>query len=99
MISPLTSMHELLRSTADPDLEAVVREFEGLLLAEVMKSGSKPLFKDGLLDGGATGRMYREFFQQEVLRQASLARGLGLASAIREQLLRNQATEDPAESR
>jgi Rod binding domain-containing protein len=77
------------------DAHRVAREFEGLLLAELMKTASKPLGVSEILDGGSAGKIYREMFLDEVARMSAARGGLGLAKAIAEQL--QSATPDAEE--
>jgi Rod binding domain-containing protein len=89
MSAPLDAIRELaaLASGERPiDPARVGREFEALLLAELMKTASKPLPISGILDGGPSGQLYREMFLDEVARLSAARGGLGLADAVAEEL-------------
>lgn len=62
----------------------VAREFEALLVGEMMKQASKPMLKEGLLSGGSAGRMWREMFLDQIVHQG--AGSFGLAEAIEREL-------------
>ncbi len=89
MPGPVDSIRELsaMASGERPlDTGRVAREFEALLLAEMMKTASKPLGVSGILDGGSAGKMYREMFLDEVARMTAARGGLGLADSLAEKL-------------
>jgi Rod binding domain-containing protein len=65
---------------ADP--ARVAREFEALLLAEMLRAGGRPIGGRSLLDGGSAGRMYRDLFLQEVAQRAAARGGVGIADAL-----------------
>lgn len=61
-----------LGSRRDPEArQQVAREFEALLVGEMMKSASKPLLAEGALSGGKAGRMWQELFLEQLVRQAA----------------------------
>ena len=84
--SDLRSLAALAAADGPPPAKAVAREFEALLLGEVMRAAARPLPGGDGLDGGSTGQMYREQFFAEVARLASQQGGFGLARAIERQL-------------
>jgi len=94
MPGPLDPVRELsaMASGERPiDAARVAREFEALLLTEVMKTASTPLGLSRILDGGSAGRLYREMFLEEVVRMGATRRGLGLAKALEEELQSRKA--------
>ena len=58
------------------------RDFEALLLGEVMKSAQRPLAGGHILDGGEAGKMYRELFADAVAQQISESGGIGIAARL-----------------
>ena len=66
----------------EADLASAARDFESLLLHQALKSGTRPLSKGGLLDGGSAGKLFRDLFLEEVAKIATRERGLGLAAEI-----------------
>lgn len=89
MPGPVDSIRELsaMASGERPiDPRRVAREFEALLLAEMMKTASAPLGISGVLDGGSAGRMYRELFLDEIARMTAARGGLGMADSLAERL-------------
>ena len=75
-----------LAASEKPSLRAVAREFEALLVGELTRQAARPLPGTRPLDGGSSGRMYREQFFQEVARLAAARGSLGIADAIERQL-------------
>ncbi len=65
-------------------LKSVAREFEALLVGQMMKQASKPMLGEGLLSGGSAGRMWQEMFLDQVVHQG--AGSFGLADAIEREL-------------
>lgn len=85
MISNTGSLTELQNLVAKEPKQAAARaarEFESLVLAQMMKTGTKPLFEDSLLDGGSAGRMAREQFLDQLVAEVAAGRGLGLVSQL-----------------
>lgn len=62
--------------------EVAARQFEALLLGELLKRAQQPLFGETPLGGGAAGAMYRDWFADEVAKRMAAAGGLGLAAAL-----------------
>ena len=85
MISVSSSLNELRAEfTRDPQTanRRATHEFEAMVLNEMLKAGAKPLFKEGLLDGGSAGRMAREQLYAQLALEVTRAGGLGLAEEI-----------------
>lgn len=68
-------------ATAPTPVEAA-RAFEALALERLLEPASRPLFGEGLLDGGSAGRLHRQLFLAEVARLAAERGALGLADAL-----------------
>ena len=62
----------------------VAREFEALLMGEMLKQAQRPLLGDAPLSGGSSARMWREMFLDQALRSGT--GGFGLADAIEREL-------------
>ena len=85
MIAISESLRELrsLAAADGPSATAkVAREFEAMMLAEMLRFGSKPLFGDNPLDGGSAGRMARDQFFTQLAQLASRGQGFGLARQL-----------------
>ncbi|MCP3983644.1 MAG: hypothetical protein GY723_04605 [bacterium] len=65
-------------------LQKVAREFEALLVGEMMKQASKPLLEEGMLSGGSAGRMWNEMFLDQIVREGGGS--FGLAEAVEREL-------------
>ncbi len=60
---------EALGGRQDADSKRqVAREFEALLVGEMTKIASKPLFGESVLGGGSAGRMWQELYMEQVVR-------------------------------
>ena len=97
MPGPVNPVRELSTMTSGErpiDADRVAREFEALLLAELMKTASKPLPLSGILDGGSAGQLYREMFLDEVARISAARGGLGLADAVADELQKAKTGTD-----
>jgi Rod binding domain-containing protein len=91
-------LHELANLAAADRPEAaarVARDFEAMLLSEMMRFGAKPLFGDSPLDGGSAGRMAREQLFTQLTLLATRGGGLGLARQI-EQAIDTESTGEDA---
>ena len=71
------------------------REFEALLVGELLKRAQQPMLDEVPLSGGAAGAMYRDMFSDELAKRMAARGGLGLADAM----LRRAQTPPPEESR
>ena len=85
MISATNSLARLQSQIAEEPEQAserAAREFESLVLSQMMKTGTKPLFEDSLLDGGSAGRMAREQLLTQLVAEVAAGRGLGLVAQL-----------------
>jgi Rod binding domain-containing protein len=71
------------RAESAPDLARAAQEFEAYLVGALLRTGTSPTSGEGLLDGGAGGRLYRELFYEEVARLAARGPGFGIAGLLR----------------
>lgn len=85
----LTELKSLLERKPEEARQRAAKEFEAMVLNELMKAGNKPLMGESLLDGGSAGRMAREQLYSQLAIEATRGAGLGLA----DQLGRTEATE------
>lgn len=60
-----------------------LREFDSYFLAQILK-GSQASSEEHLLDGGSAGRMYRDYFYQELARVLAEQGGFGLTEQLRD---------------
>lgn len=72
------------------------RQFEALLVGELLKRAQQPMLEEVPLSGGAAGAMYRDMFSDELAKRMAARGGLGLADAM---LRRAQAPPPPEETR
>jgi murein DD-endopeptidase MepM/ murein hydrolase activator NlpD len=84
------------RLTGKPPLE-VAREFEAVLLAQVIGAMRKTVPDSGLLEASADRKMLDGAFDQEVARSLAAKGGIGIAEQIVGQIERQQAARDAAQ--
>lgn len=97
MISVSGSLTEL-RSLAEREpvvaQERAAKEFEAMILTEMLKAGSKPVMGETLLDGGSAGRMAREQLYAQLAIEATRGGGLGLAKQLGESASAGSVAKD-----
>ena len=62
----------------------VAREFEAMLVGEMMKQAGKPMLGEGLLSGGSAGRMWQEMFLDQIVRDGGGS--FGIAGVVEREL-------------
>ena len=85
----ITELRSLANADSPEAIRKVAREFEALIVGEMLRFAAKPLAGGHLLDGGSAGRMAREQLNAELAQLASRGRGLGLARELERQLQAN----------
>ncbi len=80
----LTELSSLAKREPIVAQERAAKEFEAMILSEMMKAGSKPVMGETLLDGGSAGRMAREQLYSQLAIEATRGSGLGLANQLGE---------------
>ena len=65
-------------------LQKVAREFEALLVGEMMKQAGKPMLGESMLSGGSAGRMWQEMFLDQIVREGGGS--FGIAEAVEREL-------------
>lgn len=90
-------LDKLINSTHVPQNEKVAevsRQFESLLLRQILSQAQKPLFKSALLDGGGTtNAIYQDLITQQLADRISRGGTFGFAKMLQTQL-RLPGTED-----
>lgn len=76
-------------------LRAVARQFEALLMQQVLKSARAAGFGDDLAAGPGADT-YKDLFDQQMAQQVSAGRGLGIADVLVRQLRGSSAAPSPA---
>lgn len=87
---------ETKRRLSGKSPEAVAKEFESILLAQVISAMRKTVPESGMLEASASRRMLDGAFDQEVARSLAAKGGLGIAEQIVGQIQREQARRDAA---
>ena len=85
---------ETRRRLAGKSPEAVAKEFESILLQQVISAMRKTVPESGMLEASASRRMLDGAFDQEVARSLAAKGGLGIAEQIVGQIQREQARRD-----
>ena len=89
MPGPVASLgaQKLFRSPeAQRDPAQVARKFEALLLGQLLKAATRPMFRDGLLSGGSAASLYREQFMDAVEEATAQRGGSGIARVVEREL-------------
>ena len=76
--------------------EAVAKEFEAILFAQVIGAMRKTIPESGMLEASASRKMLDGAFDQEVARSLAKKGGLGIAEQLVRQIERQQAARDAA---
>ncbi|WP_026332782.1 MULTISPECIES: flagellar assembly peptidoglycan hydrolase FlgJ [unclassified Thioalkalivibrio] len=95
MASDPSGLHELSRAARGggrEGMEAVAREFEAMLVGQMLKQMREASLGDGIFENEQT-EMYQEMFDQEVARSVSQGEGLGLREALIRDMERNAPTD------
>ena len=87
---------ETRRRLSGKSPEAVAKEFEAILLAQVIGAMRKTVPEAGLLEASASRKMLDGAFDQEVARSLAKKGGLGIAEQLVGQIERQQAARDAA---
>ncbi len=87
---------ETRRRLSGKSPEAVAKEFESILLAQVIGAMRKTVPESGMLEASASRRMLDGAFDQEVARSLAKTGGLGIAEQLVGQIERQQAARDAA---
>ncbi|WP_018873725.1 flagellar assembly peptidoglycan hydrolase FlgJ [Thioalkalivibrio sp. ALJ16] len=98
MASDPAGLQDLARGARSGDqkaLEAVAREFEAMLIGQMLKQMRDASLGDGLFDNEQTN-MYLEMQDQEVARVMSQGEGIGLRDALMRQLSAQQPADPEA---
>lgn len=75
-----------LAKAPDRRLVAAVKDFEAILLGQMMKDMRHSIPDSGLLGGGSQEEMMRDLLDEEWTRQLAQGRGIGLAQVLLRQL-------------
>ncbi len=87
----------LLRSPEKIDGDRAVREFDAYFLSQLLKS-SNAGSEEHMLDGGSAGRMYRDYFYEEVGRVLAEHGAVGISQQIGD-ALEKKPSEDATNAR
>lgn len=76
--------------TADTDKEAKLKktckDFEAIILQQMLTAMRKSVPKDGLLDSGYAQEMYQSMYDEGLAKEMASGRGIGLADVLYHQL-------------
>src|ERR1043165_5132086 len=64
------------------------RQFEAILLRQILQSAQKPVIKSDLLSESATSSIYKDMVTAQLADKLSQSGALGLASALKKDLTR-----------
>ena len=86
----LASSAPKLPSTATHNIEAAARDFEAVFLAQMFEQMWAEVPTDGPMGGGTGERIFRSLMIQDIGRQMASQGGMGLADAVKRELLAMQ---------
>ncbi len=84
-ISELYRLMELSKRRPEAALKRACKEFEALLLHQILKGLDRTVPRSGLFREGLETKIYRDMFYQEVAREVS-ERGTGLSELLYREL-------------
>ncbi len=102
IIDPNLGAAALIRSAPGENGEAgatgskALREFDAYFLAQILK-GAQSEGEEHLLDGGSAGRMYRDYFYEEVARVLAEKGDLGVTKQLGDALSGSGSEEQEGE--
>jgi len=95
-LDQLRAMLDNPKLTREDKLQAAARQFETVMLREVVKQTMKPLVEGALTGEGAGQGIYEYFMHESLADGLSKGGGFGLADSLVQQLAMGGAPQSPA---
>jgi flagellar protein FlgJ len=92
---PLESLAGNSKVDKKEKVKELSRQFEAVLLRQILQEAEKPAFKSNLMGGGAVNDIYQDIIVNQMADNISKSSGLGLAASLQTQLTR-QLVKDEA---
>jgi len=77
------------RSAKEAKLRRACKDFEAILIKQLLTTMRKSVPKDGLFGGGFAEDIYQDMRDEQLARSMAHGQGIGIADAMFEQLSRN----------
>jgi Rod binding domain-containing protein len=95
---PVEKIAESKTLSEEQKVTEMTRQFEAVLLRQVLNQAYKPAFKSTMMpDGGVTGSIYQDMMVNELADKISSARTLGMAQELERQFSRQNSAAQPKE--
>ncbi|MBL4588945.1 MAG: rod-binding protein [Alphaproteobacteria bacterium] len=83
-------------NTPDSEFDAISKDFEAVFMTEMIRPVFESMETDGMFGGGRAEEVYRGMMLDEYGKALSNAGGIGLASHVKEALIKMQGQESVA---
>ena len=83
---PLKKIGQTADTTKEAELKKACKNFEAIILQQMLTAMRKSVPKDGLLNGGYAQDMYQSMYDENLAQEMASGRGIGLADALYHQL-------------
>ena len=83
---PLKKIGQTTDTTKEAELKKTCKDFEAIILQQMLTAMRKSVPKDGLLDSGYSQEMYQSMYDEGLAKEMANGRGIGLADALYHQL-------------
>lgn len=95
---PIERLDHNSKLTEEEKLSEASRQFEALLLRQILQSSQNPVIKSKFTDDSTAGSIYRDMVTSQMADSMSKSGGIGLAKTFEHQLshqIRKHSTENP----
>ena len=83
---PLKKIDQTADKTKEPELKKACKNFEAIILQQMLTAMRKSVPKDGLLESGYSQEMYQSMYDEGLAKEMSSGKGIGLADVLYHQL-------------
>lgn len=83
---PLKKIDQTADTTKEAELKKACKNFEAIILQQMLTAMRKSVPKDGLLDSGYAQDMYQSMYDEGLAKEMASGRGIGLADVLYHQL-------------
>ena len=83
---PLKKIGKTADTPKEAELKKACKNFEAIILQQMLTAMRRTVPKDGLLQGGYAGDMYQSMYDEGLAKQMASDRGIGLADTLYQQL-------------
>lgn len=83
---PLKKIGQTTDTIKETELKKTCKDFEAIILQQMLTAMRKSVPKDGLLDSGYSQEMYQSMYDEGLAKEMANGRGIGLADTLYHQL-------------